>query len=94
VKRDVCLVSHNGQTFCRGQLSTIWNISTHNQGSAFILTNFASENCNEADGRFQSDVSNAINGMAAAFATILANDADPIIAQLKQKTDAVSVDAQ
>lgn len=93
IQRDVCLVNVSGQQFCKGDMHRVYGTSFAGKGSDFVLTQLHSENCGDAQGRFNSDVNDAKNAVANAMDSVMANDLDRVKADLTAATHAVSVEA-
>jgi hypothetical protein len=94
IDRDVCLVSRSGEQFCQGSLHHAYGTSFAGQGSDFQLTQLHSENCGDANGRFNSDVNDAKNAVSAAMDGVMANDVARVQSDLTSATHAQSVTVQ
>ena len=83
VLRNVYLLNQNGQAFLQPELVTPVVEHFANQGNAFVVTSLASENCGQAEGRYQSDIADSTKHMSAAFPATVAADLPKIIATMR-----------
>jgi hypothetical protein len=84
VVRHLFITNEDGQLFEYPGFATPLNLPFQNQGSSFVILNgLRGENCNDAQGRFQSDVSNAHVAVGQVFNTVIANDFKTVLDTIK-----------
>jgi hypothetical protein len=59
IQRKLYFVNVVGDRFAKEELTTVYQVRFENQGNAFMLLGLRSENCNDAEARFQSDVNDS-----------------------------------
>jgi len=59
IQRKLYFVNRVGDRFAKEDLTTVYQVHFDNQGSEFMSLRLRSENCNDAEARFQSDVSDS-----------------------------------
>lgn len=78
IQRTVYLVHRSGRQIPYEKLSVRWQVPFTNKGSDFVLTQLRSENCNDAWGRYASDVNNAKARVRIDFPNVVQADTDTL----------------
>lgn len=94
IERNVCLVSNAGHTFCQSNLQRVFTASTAGQGSPFVLTQLAPENCGDTAARRESDFTNARNTVIAAMPGVMASDREAVRTDFRNLGEVVEVAAE
>jgi hypothetical protein len=94
IERQVAMINKVGQSFAQSALSKSYASDFTNQGSAFVVLNFRSENCNDASARRNSDISNARANLNNIFPGIVDADLSRLKAEVKSNADVVNIEFQ
>jgi len=81
--RKVYLLNQNGQEYAQEELTTPLVENFANKGSDFVLTQLRSENCGDANARYQSDVNDSTKHMSDAFPGVVDSDYKKVIETMK-----------
>lgn len=91
VTREACLVSRGGQQFCKGQATRVYGISFAGKGSDLQLERLHPENCNDANARYNSDVTDAKAAVNSLLRDITRTDGDEVKDDLMTSLKAINV---
>ena len=94
IERQTRLISKRGEEFVAPTLFKTYVNDFRNQGSSWVVTNFRSENCNEARARRESDEANARASVLGVFTGIVTADIERLKSELKADAQVVSVTAE
>lgn len=84
ISRKVFLIAKTGKEFENNEKAKIFNADFTNQGSSFVLTNFRPENCNDAQGRRDSDYANSRTTLLNALPSIADRDFETLKSEYQQ----------
>lgn len=74
VERRVYLMNQAGERFEKKDLATVYDSSSSNEGSALKLEQLRSENCNDAQARFESDIRDGRTATTNKLPEVIRND--------------------
>jgi hypothetical protein len=94
IERQTRLISKRGEEFVAPTLFKTYVNDFRNQGSSWVVTNFRSENCNDARARRESDEANARTSILGLFNGIVDADIEQLKSEFKADAQVVSVVAE